>query len=91
MKAPIILSKYFGEKYHRVLRDSSDVTQGQANLIAIVPKGVDNKKAQELVESYNDLIEAAKASLKLIDDMSRFVGSMALRDYENFNGAPMKL
>ena len=36
------------------------------------------------------LVAALKAMLRLNDDMSRFVGQMALRDYALFNEAPIK-
>lgn len=36
------------------------------------------------------LVEALRDMVCLVDDMSRFVGSMSLRDYALFNEAPIK-
>lgn len=37
-----------------------------------------------------DLLEATEMLLRLVHDMSRFVGKMSLQDYQLFNEAPIK-
>ena len=44
-----------------------------------------------LIAAAPDLLNAAVAGLRLIDDMSRFVRYMALQDYALFNEAPSAL
>lgn len=44
-----------------------------------------------LIAASPDLLEAAQEAEKLIEDMARFVGQMALKDYALFNEAPIKL
>jgi hypothetical protein len=42
------------------------------------------------VNAFEPMKAALEACLELIDDMSRFAGSMALEDYKLFNEAPLK-
>ena len=42
-----------------------------------------------LMAAAPDLLAACQAQLRLIEDMSRFIGQMALRDYALFNEAPI--
>lgn len=44
-----------------------------------------------LIAAAPDLLDAAQDAIKLIDDMARYVGKMALQDYALFNEAPIKL
>ena len=46
--------------------------------------------ARQSAVKAKDMREALASCLSLIDDMSRFVGSMSLQDYALFNEAPMK-
>lgn len=48
------------------------------------------KPYAELIAAAPDLLEACKYLLALVDDMSRFVGQMALHDYALFNEAPIR-
>jgi hypothetical protein len=41
------------------------------------------------INSHAAMRDALKESLALIEDMSRFVGKMALQDYQRFNEAPI--
>jgi hypothetical protein len=54
----------------------------------------DEKKVAEtnaaLIAAAPDLYEACAMQQRLIDDMARFVGQMALQDYALFNEAPIK-
>lgn len=43
-----------------------------------------------LISATPELLEACVAQLALIDDMARFIGQMALKDYALFNEAPIK-
>ncbi len=43
-----------------------------------------------MTEKEKQAVDALQDCLKLIEDMSRFVGNMALRDYKLFNDAPIK-
>lgn len=44
-----------------------------------------------LISAAPDLLTAAKQALALIDDMARFAGGMALKDYAALNEAPLAL
>lgn len=44
-----------------------------------------------LIAAAPDGLDAARMALALIEDMSRFVGQMSLRDYALFNEAPIAL
>ena len=43
-----------------------------------------------LISAAPELYEACEMQQRLIDDMARFVGKMALQDYALFNEAPIK-
>jgi len=44
----------------------------------------------DLMAAASELYEACQMQQRLIDDMARFVGKMALQDYALFNEAPIK-
>lgn len=44
-----------------------------------------------LIGAAPKLYDACEKAQRLIEDMARFVGQMALQDYANFNEAPMAL
>jgi hypothetical protein len=58
------------------------------------PDGAATKANAALIVTAVNALEPMKAALEacleLIDDMSRFAGSMALEDYKLFNEAPLK-
>lgn len=60
---------------------------------AITGNGPHSKATAEFIikacNVHYDLLFACKAQQELIADMMRFVGSMALRDYELLNRAPL--
>lgn len=49
------------------------------------------ERVQKLQEVNADLLKACEAAQTLIEDMSRFAGQMALKDYMLFNEAPIAL
>lgn len=61
---------------------------------AITCHRIGNKEAERLANLFvaaPDLLEACEAAKTLIEDMARFVGVMALKNYALFNEAPIAL
>lgn len=48
------------------------------------------KENASLIAAAPELLEACEMQQRLIDDMLRFVGQMALQDYALLNEAPIK-
>jgi hypothetical protein len=65
--------------------------EAQAAIDTRIANAGERKRMNLIRDAAPDLLEAAEAAEKLIDDMSRFVGQMALKDYALFNEAPILL
>jgi hypothetical protein len=58
----------------------------------VVPAPGEERVANaRLIAAAPDLLKACAMAQRLIEDMSRFVGKMALRDYALFDDAPIAL
>jgi hypothetical protein len=65
--------------------------RGEWEIAVIDTDGEDDGANARLITAAPELLDAAEKAIALIDDMARFVGQMALRDYGNFDAAPTAL